>query len=354
MSTFHFSAYIEVKHLSSGHSDTVNSLSFSPAGTHLASGGDDLALCIWNVSKGQLLYRLLFDEAVDAVLWHPIHPETVIVGLSNGYLGQVHGFSLVRSNDIFLGARSTVYCLDYDVNTSCLAIGMGEEVHVTREVSQNLYDGDIVFPGPPDPIVENGDRDARLRTVAVKFHKAGTNLIASYVGHGIMYVSFQRHPSLRLRFSSILGVGIQRPGIRYSASSLSPSQRYIVVYNGVNGLDLYNVGVNGPQSPRKIYKFKERPRSPHHLQVQFIHGGKALLCGTTTGAVLVWETGSGEPLQELSHGGKTIEHTATTSDKHSLIATGSAAKGQGTYIKIWRARIGTHVPIHAKRRRCLM
>ena len=96
MATAHLSAYIEVNHLTNGHSDTINALSFSPDGGHLVSGGDDLAMCIWNVPKGQLLYRLLFDEAVDCVLWHPSHPETVIVGLANGYLGQVYGFSLVR------------------------------------------------------------------------------------------------------------------------------------------------------------------------------------------------------------------------------------------------------------------
>ncbi|KAI0682822.1 WD40-repeat-containing domain protein [Cerioporus squamosus] len=329
MTSSHFSAYIEVKHLTNGHSDTINTLSFSPGGTHLASGGDDFALIIWNISKGQLLYRLLYNVAVDCVLWHPIHPETVIVGLSNGYLGQVYGFSLLtnRRHDIDLGARSTVHCLDYDRTTSCLAIGMGEEVHVTREVSPNSYDGDIVLHGPSGPAA---GIDPRLRPVTVKFYKAGTQVIATYVGHGVICWDVATRDTLWH-----MTMPEQTPNI--GGSALSPSQRYIVVYNLVNGLDLYNVGGNGQQSPRKTYRFKERPRTPYRLQVQFIHGGKALVCGTMTGGVLVWETGSGEPLQELSHGG---ELDSASCDRNSLIATGSAAKGQGTYIKIWRARIG--------------
>lgn len=73
----------------------MNSLSFSNDGTYLASGGDDHMVIIWNTLKGQLLYRLIFENAVDCVFWHPVHPETIIVGLVSGFLLQLHGFSLV-------------------------------------------------------------------------------------------------------------------------------------------------------------------------------------------------------------------------------------------------------------------
>ena len=111
----------------------MNSLSFSNDGTYLASGGDDHMVIIWNTLKGQLLYRLIFENAVDCVFWHPVHPETIIVGLVSGFLLQLN----YQKHDIHIGVRSTVYCLDYDVTTGCLAIGMGEEVHVTREVERS-------------------------------------------------------------------------------------------------------------------------------------------------------------------------------------------------------------------------
>ncbi len=93
---FSSSAYVQLQTLTNGHSDTVNTLCFSSDGVHLASGGDDQAVIIWNALKGKLLYRILFENAVDCVLWHPKHPETLIIGLASGFLLQMHGFSLVR------------------------------------------------------------------------------------------------------------------------------------------------------------------------------------------------------------------------------------------------------------------
>lgn len=153
---FSTSAYIELHTLTKGHSDTINSLAYSRDGVYLASGGDDHLVIIWNAQKAQLLYRLVFESAVDCVIWHPVHPETVIVGLETGYLFQLHDFSLVRCestyvaslldyllqlnyqrHDIHLGVRSAVHCMDYSAQSRCLAIGMGEEVHITREKAQS-------------------------------------------------------------------------------------------------------------------------------------------------------------------------------------------------------------------------
>ena len=41
-----------------GHSNWVNSVSFSPDGTKLASGSEDKTIKIWEVSTGQLLKTL--------------------------------------------------------------------------------------------------------------------------------------------------------------------------------------------------------------------------------------------------------------------------------------------------------
>lgn len=95
MSSFPISAYVELHKLKGGHSDTINCVAFSPNGAYLASGGDDYALVIWNVSQGRQLYRTLFRSSVDYIIWHPTLPDTVIIGCSNGTLQQFHEFSLV-------------------------------------------------------------------------------------------------------------------------------------------------------------------------------------------------------------------------------------------------------------------
>ena len=89
--------YIPLLTLRRGHCDTINSLAFSPSGAHLASGGDDNALVIWNVAEGRMLYRLMLQSPVDVVVWHPIHKETVIVGCEGGWLFQISNFSVVSS-----------------------------------------------------------------------------------------------------------------------------------------------------------------------------------------------------------------------------------------------------------------
>lgn len=86
-------------------------------------------------------------------------------------------------------------------------------------------------------------------------------------------------------------------------SALTPDQRNIAVYNLHDGLDLYAAGPYGRQRPRKVYRFNKPQVSKHALQVRFAHYGKALVCGTTTGGILLWEVATGDALQELNHAG---------------------------------------------------
>ncbi|CAD8204796.1 unnamed protein product [Paramecium pentaurelia] len=45
-------------HQFNGHNDTVCSVSFSPDGTKLASGSDDISICLWDVKTGKLKAKL--------------------------------------------------------------------------------------------------------------------------------------------------------------------------------------------------------------------------------------------------------------------------------------------------------
>ena len=56
-----------------GHTNTVNSLSFSPSGTHLASCSTDLSIKLWDISTYQCLRTLRgHDHTISAVVFVPL------------------------------------------------------------------------------------------------------------------------------------------------------------------------------------------------------------------------------------------------------------------------------------------
>src|SRR5262249_50093940 len=50
-----------------GHAGAATAATFSPDGKHLATGGTDAAVCLWDLATGRLLWKFRGDNAVLAL-----------------------------------------------------------------------------------------------------------------------------------------------------------------------------------------------------------------------------------------------------------------------------------------------
>ena len=80
---------------------------------------------------------------------------------------------------------------------------------------------------------------------------------------------------------------------------LSDNARYIAVSSLGKGFDVYDVQSGAPKC-----SFPHGTGEKYLLPVLFIHGGNAIVGGTTTGTVNVWDVSQSLLIQELSHEGK--------------------------------------------------
>ncbi|KAI0362854.1 WD40 repeat-like protein, partial [Pilatotrama ljubarskyi] len=329
-------AYIATHTLQAGHSDTINTLRFSLDGDYLASGADDHALVIWSVAEGRLLYKFLFKSPVSAVIWHPMYPESLIVGCDDGTIVSLREFSPSESvqRPIQIGVRSEVHCMTYDPLSRCLAIALGNEVYLTREQQRDEYSVSARMPSPPvdDEQDINADAEHRLRAMGVHFRSHGKELIVSYLSHGIYCYDVNSRAVLWK-----ISPAAHTPNI--GSSAISPLGNNIAVYNVATGVDVYNIGI-GEKTLLKTYKLNKEPQSRHRLQTAYAMNGHRLVCGTTTGDVCVWLVENGHFFQQLSHNDDIIMALDTVNRGNSLyIATGATGRGQNTYIKLWQASL---------------
>lgn len=324
-------AYVEHKTLVGEHGDSVNTVAFSPCGKYLASGSSDHSVCIWNVHKGSFLFRVVFDSAINILHWHPTREETLICGCEDGSVLSMSDFrpSGFEKKVICLGVKAPVFCMDIDTSANLWAIGVGNQVNITAGDNQDEYTAATRLPPPPKVEAKYTENDSRIRPRALHFIGGGRNLIVSYLNHGIVAWNI---------IDKTITWHVKPPSISQIASSAIRHDINVLVVNTLqDGLCLYKIG-----SKKAIWKWDHEAECDVQCpsSISFLHGGRAVVSGAITGNVRVWNMDSKDLYQVLPHGGDVIQALATYQQgAWNYIAVGSALKGQGTYIKIWKADI---------------
>ena len=70
--------------LSSGHTNDITVLQFSPDGKFLASGSGDGVLLVFSTSTWEPVKRFVDVSSLNALVWHPVRPKTLICGYASG------------------------------------------------------------------------------------------------------------------------------------------------------------------------------------------------------------------------------------------------------------------------------
>ncbi|KAH7902971.1 WD40-repeat-containing domain protein [Hygrophoropsis aurantiaca] len=329
-------AYVHVKTLEDGHSESINIVAFSPCGDYLASGSDDHSLIVWRISDATQLCRFTFDSPVNFLLWHPTLTirNTIFCGCDDGLVFKMSDFSVARftGRPIKLGVKGSVHCLDFEPLNRVLAVGIANEVRIAREMtsshSEKIYAGNSKI-APPGFSLAEGTEDRRVRPRRVHFFEGGQKLIVTYLNHGIIAWDLSTG-------SQIWRIPPFKGAPQIASSALCLNINALVVQTLQGNLLYYRLGRG---IPTRKFPFTENSAHNYPLTVSFLQQGRAIVCGSNNGNVHIWRTITGEIFQVLTHNNDIVQAVATCDQgSFSLIATASALKGQKTYINLWRAK----------------
>ncbi|KAH9917208.1 uncharacterized protein B0H18DRAFT_884063, partial [Fomitopsis serialis] len=156
---------------------------------------------------------------------------------------------------------------------------------------------------------------------SVHWLDSGTYLLVSYMSHGVVCWNVR---SLKIEWR----LPLKRA--RIGRSSLSQNKKVLVVSNLHDGFDMYRLS-----GQLHLCTFKTKALMNIPLPVLFIHDGRAVLTGSDTGCVSIYDCATTLVMQALAHGGCSYaQHNGAV----RLLATASSETGDQTYIKLWLAQ----------------
>ncbi|KAG6370211.1 WD40-repeat-containing domain protein [Boletus reticuloceps] len=279
-------------HTLRGHTAPLSCIAFSLSGSLLASGADDGNLIVWDPHKGQLLHRIAAKSEVTCLAWYPtLSRSRLLVGCADGTIALLERFEMQEFNNAVLtGVNGPVYALAFEDFSSDLAVAVGSEVHIAKEITPTKYATYKILPSPQVLPHMPQDTDQRVRARSMAFAQDGTSLVVSYLSHGVVCWNLE---SLTEAWR-IIPIHSHR---LIGHAALSPDHQSILLANLSTGMDLYPCGKSAP-----VARFDIRLEDNNiPVQAIFLHAGEHCACGSPGGDVKIWGSTGGDPKQTLLH-----------------------------------------------------
>ncbi|KIK12932.1 hypothetical protein PISMIDRAFT_119949 [Pisolithus microcarpus 441] len=290
------------EHTLNGHTNSINSLAFSPTGSRLASGSEDGSIIIWEPLSSALMYCVAFHSAILSLTWDPRHMYRLFVGCSDGALAICENSETQEStSSILTGTKAPVFTLTVNEYSGYVTIALGSKIHVVKEVTYKYATFKIFLPPSELPLMAE-QPDKRIHGRALAFRERGTELVVAYLNHGMvcwdigsLKQCWQINPIHSHQIVSVF------EDCASGHATLSSDKKCIALTNLGDGVDIYSLGQSHPDMHLKHPPLSEEKNIP--VQVSWLQDGAAVVSGSSDRDVHIWEIPSGEPIQLLEHEG---------------------------------------------------
>ncbi|KAL1937980.1 hypothetical protein VTO73DRAFT_12730 [Trametes versicolor] len=267
--------YEELGRYSNGHDGGITKVAFSPSGTYLATAGLDNRVCIWGVSSKHLLHSFEGSSTALSLKWIPPSEDTLLCGLHDGNMAILKIAPTHVSVSGFWAHAYPVECLAFNPGSKCLASGARSELltwlwdEKTSKFNLDSEPGELKKP--------TSETDEVLITSLHWMSAAGSSslLLVTYMYHGLLLIDTTNWSRCRT---------IPFHGRQIASASLSDDGNRLATSNVIRGFEIHSMTTGAP-----LCSINNDAGDASPTPVLFVHGGLALLGGSTAGMLRIWD-----------------------------------------------------------------
>ncbi|KAI0650186.1 WD40-repeat-containing domain protein, partial [Trametes meyenii] len=245
-------------------------VAFSADGRHLATAGTDRKVCIWRVEDGVLLHYVAMNEPVLSLAWLFRRRCTLLCGSQDGSVSIIDiQEDIVHVNGTWAHACPVERLAVQPSKISRVASGAHHELFIWTIEKGTCMPRYLDVP----PTHSLYSKDRGVVVTGLHWMKSDQTLVVTYMYHGIVIFDTRTWAALR-------ALPLHSPIVD---ASVKPDGKQIVISNAASGFDVYNLISGEPEGSMAT------EGGLRAVPVLFIHGGNAVVSGSTIGDVILWD-----------------------------------------------------------------